>query len=384
MPSASAPTDLPRLGAPEAGPHRPSMPVETPALYSARPAFALDGAAEASLSDTLTALDVVDAVDGMARCEAAFSNWAPSGDGSAANYVFFDRNVFDFGRALTVSGGAGEAGGTLFDGRITGIEAHYLPDRAPEVTVLAEDRLQDLRMTRRTRSFEDVTVGDVASALAQDHSLRTDLDVDGPTFRTLAQVNQSDLAFLRDLARMADAEAWVEGDTLHVVARARRDGGALTLRFGDRLHEFSVLADLATQRTAVVASGWDVAAKEPVSHEAGPEAVQAETASLEGGAAVLESAFGPRVDRVVHPSPGTQEQARALAEATFRQQARRFVSGQGTAEGDARLRVGATVTLEGLGALFAGDYTVVEARHTFSADGFRTRFRVERPGLGRP
>lgn len=360
------------------------MPVETPALYAARPAFALDGTDESALSDALTALDVVEATDGMARCEATFSNWAPSGDGSAANYQFFGRDVLDFGRALTVSGGAGEAGGKLFEGRITGIEAHYLPDRAPEITVLAEDRLQDLRMVRRTRSFEDVALEDVARTIASDHSLRTEFDAEGPTYRALAQVNQSDLAFLRDLARRADAEAWVEGDTLHVANRARRDGGALALRFGDRLYEFSVLADLATQHTAVVASGWDVSAKEPVRHEAGPEAVQSETASTDGGAGVLETALGKRVDRTVHPSPGTQEQARALAEAVFRRQARRFVSGQGTAEGDARLRVGATVTLEGLGDLFAGDYTVTEARHTFSADGFRTRFRVERPGLGRP
>lgn len=360
------------------------MPVETPALYAARPAFALDGDDAPALRDALTALDVAETADGMARCEATFSNWAPSGDGSASTYAFFDRDVLDFGRALLVSGGAGAAGGTLFAGHVTGIEAHYLPDRAPEVTVLAEDRLQDLRMTRRTRSFEDATLEDVAGTVASDHGLRTDLDAEGPTFRVLAQVNQSDLAFLRDLARAADAEAWVEGDTLRVVGRARRDGGALALRFGDRLYEFSVLADLATQSTAVVASGWDVAAKEPVSHEAGPEAVQSETAGLEGGAAVLDAAFGPRTDRLVHPRPGTQEQARALAEAAFRRQARRFVAGHGTAEGDARLRVGATVTLEGLGALFAGDYTVVEARHTFSADGFRTRFRVERPGLGRP
>lgn len=356
--------------------------METPALYAARPAFALDGDDEPALSEALTALEVTETTDGLARCEATFGNWAPSGDGSAANYLFFDRDTFDFGRALAVTGGAGDAAGTLFEGRIMGIEAHYLPDRAPEITVLAEDRLQDLRMTRRTRAFEDVTVEDVASEVASDHSLRTDIDLDGPTYRVLAQVNQSDLAFLREIARAIDAEVWVEGDTLRAVQRARRDGGDLTLRFGNRLHEFSVLADLATQHTALVASGWDVAAKEAVSHEAMDSAIQSEVGGLESGASVLEAALGTRVERIVHHAPTTQEQARVFAEAAFRQQARRFVSGQGTAEGDARLRVGATVTLEGLGALFAGDYTVVEARHTFSADGFRTRFRVERPGLG--
>lgn len=356
--------------------------METPALYAARPAFALDGDAAPALSGALSALETVETTDGLARCEATFGNWGPSGDGGASGYLWFDRDALDFGRQLAVTGGAGDAAGTLFEGRVLGLEAHFLADRAPEITVLAEDRLQDLRMTRRTRTFEDATVGDVASAIASDHGLRADLDLDGPTYRVLAQVNQSDLAFLREIARAIDAEVWAEGDALRAAQRARRDGGALTLRFGQRLHEFSVLADLATQRTALVASGWDPAAKEAVSHQADDGAVRSELAGLESGASVLEAAFDARVERVVHRAPATQEQARVAAEAAFRQQARRFVSGHGTAEGDARLRVGATVTLNGIGALFTGDYTVVEARHSFSADGFRTRFRVERPGLG--
>jgi hypothetical protein len=38
---------------------------------------------------------------------------------------------------------------------------------------------------------------------------------DGPTYKILAQVNQSDLAFLRERARTIDAELWLDGRTLN-------------------------------------------------------------------------------------------------------------------------------------------------------------------------
>ena len=76
-----------------------------------------------------------------------------------------------------------------------------------------------------------------------------------PDARVLAQINQSDLAFLRDRARAADADVWVEGKTLHAAARASRTDSRLELVHGARLREFAVCADLAHQRTAVVCGG---------------------------------------------------------------------------------------------------------------------------------
>jgi phage protein D len=354
--------------------------LDTAALYGARPAFALDGEAAPLLADSLAALVVVETTDGLYRCEATFGNWG-AGDGSVG-FLHFDRATFDFGRALSVTGGTGEAAGTLFDGHITGLEAHFPGDRPPELTVLAEDRLQDLRMTRRTRAFADVSDADLARQIASDHSLRADVDAEGPTYRSVAQLNLSDLAFLRARGRLIGAQVWAEGGTLHFQQRARRDAGTLTLTLGQRLNRFSALADLAQQRTAVAVSGWDVAAKAAVRHEAGARAIASE-AEGETGPELLESAFGARVERVVHQGAATQEQTRAFAEAELRQTARRFVTGMGTAEGDARLRVGARVELGSIGPLFSGAHFVTQVRHTFDSDGgFRSHFRTERAWIG--
>ncbi|ARA94271.1 hypothetical protein AWN76_014655 [Rhodothermaceae bacterium RA] len=355
-------------------------PGTTPALYAARPRLSVDGTDVPDLADDLRALLVEETTAGLYRCEATFANWGPAG--GSIGFRYLDRQRFDFGTALRVRAGSGEAEGLLFEGHVTALEAHYPARRPPEVTILAEDRLQDLRMTRRTRVFEDTSDADVFRTIAAAHSLRPDLDLDGPTHRVLAQVNQSDLAFLRERARAIDAEVWVEGATLHAGPRPRRGDEAIVLTYLEGLHEFQVLADLAGQRTSLAVSGWDVAAKEAVLHESDEAAIRSELNGFDSGAAVLRQAFGDRTERIVHTAPFTLEEARALAEAEFRTMARRFVTGHGLAEGDARLRAGARVDLRGLGRLFEGPYTLTAVQHTFDeAHGYRTRFTVERPGI---
>jgi phage protein D len=199
----------------------------------------------------------------------------------------------------------------------------------------------------------------------------------------LAQVNQSDLAFLRERARAVNAELWMEGATLHAKSRTSRSSGALQMTYGENLHEFSVLADLAGQCTGMVVSGWDVAGKQALSHEANDSVVGSELHGGVSGASVLSSTFGDRKEAVVHTVPLTSQEAQAEAEALFRMTARRFVVGRGVGDVDPRLRVGASVDLKELGPLFDGKYYLSEIKHLFDGlRGIRTQFTAERPGLG--
>jgi phage protein D len=151
------------------------------------------------------------------------------------------------------------------------------------------------------------------------------------------------------------------------------------------LHEYTVLADLAHQRTAISVTGWDVAGKAALRYEATDSALGGELDGGVSGAAILGSGFGPRKDEMVQTVPLTAQEAQSAAEAAYRLVARRFVTGRGVAEVEAGLRVGRTVDLQGLGPLFGGKYYVAEVRHRFDiGHGIRTEFTAERPGLGRP
>lgn len=265
------------------------------------------------------------------------------------------------------------------------MEANFPQGAPPQISVLAEDRLQDLRMTRRSRSFADLSDADVMSRIAGDHGLSPQIEVSGPTHKVLAQVNQSDLAFLRERARLMDAALWVEGTTLKVQPCGESRSQALRMNYGSTLLEFSVLADLAGQCTALSVSGWDVAGKSALNHEATDSILSGELDGNASGASVLSSAFGERKEAVVHTVPLGSEETQNQAEALFRSAARRFLTGRGAAQTDSRLRVGNQVDLQGLGPLFSGKYYLAEVRHIFDGvQGIRTEFSAERPGLGRP
>jgi uncharacterized protein len=350
-------------------------------ITAARPVIQIDGQDHDGLTGGLLGLDVIDTVSGLCRCEAAFGNWGASG--GATGFQYFDRRLIEFGKGFAVSLG----GSKLFEGRIGALEGRFPEGGPPQISVLAEDRLQDLRMTRRTRSFADQSDADVVRTIAGEHRLQADVDLSGPSHKILAQVNQSDLAFLRERARAIDAEVWVEGRSLKARQRSSRNGGSLTLALGGQLRAFSVIADLASQRTKLVASGWNVASKSALKHESGESAISAELNGDDSGIAILKSSFGERAETLAHSVPTDAAEAEAQADALLRSMARRFVVGQGVVDGasSAKLKVAARITLQSVGPLFDGVYYVTEVRHRFdSRKGLRSELRCERPGLGRP
>jgi phage protein D len=351
---------------------------DTPRVRVARPSIHIDGKENSALALGLMSLLIAENTNGLYRCEAIFGNWGDKN--GKTDFLYFDRSTLDFGKAFVVKLGTA----ILFEGRIMAIEGRFSDGRPPEITILAEDRLQDLRMTRRTRTFHDLSDADLFRQIANEHGLTPTIDLSGPTHKVLAQINQSDLAFLRERARALDAEVWMEGSTLNAKARARRNSGTLRMNYGDQLREFSVLADLARQHTSISVNGWDVSGKAALTHEATDALLNGELNGDLSGASILASAIGQRKEALAHTVPLTSQETQAEAEAYFRMHARRFVTGRGLAETDARLRVGSYVELQGLGSLFSGKYYLCEVQVSFEpGGGLRTEFTAERPGLGK-
>lgn len=353
------------------------MPAAAERLVSARPDILVDGQRHGALAAGLTSLLIEETSAGLYRCEAVFGNWGPVGE--RVDFLYFDRALLDFGKPFAVQ----LDGATLFSGRIGALEGRFPPSSPPEIAVLAEDRLQDLRMTRRSRSFQDKSDADVMRQIAQEHGLDADVDIQGGSHRVLAQVNQSDLAFLRGRARAAGVELWVEDTRLSARPRPDRAGTPLTLRWGGRLRGFTVLADLAHQATGLTVGGWDVAAKQAITASADLAVVAAELDGGRSGGDLLRQALGERRASLAHATPASEEEARALAQSWLQGLARRFVVGRGSAETDPALKVGAAVRLEGLGELFSGQYAVSEVRHRFNeSQGLWSEFTAERVALG--
>jgi len=193
------------------------MPNEGTAIVSARPAFEVDGQARAPLDAGLLRLNVRDGVDGLATCEAEFGNWGLNAQ-EQLGFLWFKRDVLEFGKRLVIKLGTD----TLFDGVILAIEGRFPPNMPPTLVVRADDKLQALRMNRRTRHFEGVSDADVVRQVANDHGLQADVNLSGPTWPLLVQANESDLAFLRRRMLVADADLVVADGKLTAHPRPSR------------------------------------------------------------------------------------------------------------------------------------------------------------------
>lgn len=357
------------------------MPVATAPIYSAAPRVTVDGTRDATLDASVLAVVVEETVDGLARCELTLSNWG--GRDGQVGFLWFDRQVLDLGVELAVAVGDGDRAGEVFRGRVTGLEAQFPAGAAPSLVVLAEDGLQALRMSRRTRTFEDVSDADIIAAVCRDHGLTPQVEADGPTHRTVAQVNTSDLAFLRERARYLDADLRLDGRTLIVRARARRGEPVAQFRQGQDLRELTVVADLASQYSSVEVSGWDPAAAEPALGTAAAAAISGELDGGTSGPQLLGATVGERVERLAHLTPTTDAEATALAEHALRASARRFITATAVIEADARVRPGTRIALAGIGPLFNGRHDVVSVRHHVDeVRGALATVDLERAGLG--
>jgi phage protein D len=353
-------------------------------LASSAPVFAIDGAVEGQLARDLLRLEVEEDTAGLKRLDARFLAAAGDADPAAGRINYLDGAILDFGRGLRASLGPPGGERIVFEGAITALEAEFADGSQPVVRVLAEDALMDLRMTRRCRTYEQVSDADIAVTIAAQYGLRDDVSVDGPTYDVVQQLNQSDLAFLRDRARAVQAELWIEQRTLHMATRDARPATSVTLVQGNELVAVSVRADLAHQRTGVRMTGYDALRREAIDELAASEVVDAEIAGGRSGPAVLLDAFGVRDAHVARQAPLSGSEASAWARAEMLRRSRAFVRVRATTRGTPDLVVGSRVRLERVGESFSGDgYYVTQARHTYDlSSGHRTYFEAERPTIG--
>src|SRR5687768_5346299 len=94
-------------------------------LRPARPTINVAGQDKPALTEGLLSLLIAENTAGLYRCEARFGNWGT--ESGNIGFLYFDRALLDFGKAFKVKIGDQ----TIFEGRITGLEAEFLEASPP-------------------------------------------------------------------------------------------------------------------------------------------------------------------------------------------------------------------------------------------------------------
>ena len=353
----------------------PETPTTSQALYRARPTVRINGQEYAKVRELVVSMAMNEQEGGLSALELRLTNVASDVSGGA-ELAFEDDRILRLGEAIALYSGDETAPQEIFRGLITGLEAKFPENDAPQLIVLAEDRLQRGRMIRRTQVHLNASIADLARQLANQLDLNPVITGLGESMGPQVQLDESDLAFLRRLLRRYDGDLQVVGDELHVSPRGEVRRGALELQLHSQLRQARVLADLAHQTTEVTIAGWDASqGRRIVGRSRGGQAGPGRGRT---GAQVLQRTLGDRHHHIAHLAASSEAEAQALADAAFDAEARRFVCVEATAEGNPTLRVGSHVRLRGMGDRFDNTFYVTRTCHRFDLTrGYETDFEAE-------
>jgi hypothetical protein len=285
-------------------------PTDETRIYVATPTIRLGGEDNERMSALLTNMVMNEQEGGLSSLELRLSNSASLESGSA-EYAFDDGSELKLGAELVVGGGSVSSPIEIFRGVVTGIEGVFDTDKPPELIVLAEDSLQKLRCKRRTKVYEDQSLGDIAQAIAGDHGLTPQIDGIDENFGTQVQLNETDLGFLRRLLARVDADLQVVGTDLQISKRASVRRGEIELALGGDLKSARVLADLAHQITKSTAKGWDVSGGSVLDGDGQENALGPGTGKK--GSEVMPDALGDRTHHTCHHFSFNQAEVDAIA-----------------------------------------------------------------------
>jgi phage protein D/phage baseplate assembly protein gpV len=287
--------------------------------------------------------------------------------------------------SVAVLAADGQTPEQLISGEVTALETEF--DSSGTFTIVrGYDHAHRLFRGRRTETYTQVTASDVVTQVARRASLSIGTVKSTSTvFDHISQGGVTDWEFLDGLAREIGYEIAVNDGKLSFgppthAADAPSAGGdstaqPLVLEQGRDLLRFRSVVTSAEQVKEVQVRGWNVAEKKALVATA-PAATT--TVALPGTTpAGLAHTFGDPVYVFTDVPYRTQAEVDAAASALAEQIAGAYAEFEGVARGNPKLRAGAAISIDNLGAPFDGKYTITTSRHHYeSGTGYTTAFGV--------
>jgi phage protein D len=279
----------------------------------------------------------------------------------------------------------GASAETLINGEVTSLEAEYDINRSRTI-LRGYDKSHRLHRGRYTETYKNVTDSDIARTVAGKAGLTVgQIDSTNGTYDHVSQGNQSHWDFLKSRAREIGFEMGMEDGKFYFRQPIQASGAPqpgnyqshadpLQLVLGDDLIEFRPRVTSAEQVSTVKVRGWDPDQKQVMigSAQAGTAAAD----SLPDDPGTLAGNFGGPTFTAVNRPLAQQSQVDTAAASIAEAISSAYAEADGVANGNPKLKAGATVSVGVVSDPFAGKYTLSSTRHVFGDDGYRTHFVV--------
>jgi uncharacterized protein len=298
------------------------------------------------------------------------------------NWKFIDLDDFRLGKETKLYMGMDNYK-LMMTGEIVAIEPHFGRDMST-VEIRSYDKLHRLGFGKKQRTFSYVEDSYVASVIAGDWGLSSQVENTRITHPYLCQNNQNDLEFLLERTKRLRYELSVNDSTLLFRPSKENDSPSLTLEYQDDLEEFNVKLKAVYGGSEFLVKGWDFMKKEIISASAADKDKISEMGTKEIGTKITKSAFGSSSSSissaVVDELIESHSDAEKLAAAKYNTHLVNSVTGEGKCAGIPELRAGKTISVKGIGR-FSGIYYITSTSHVIDSEGYSTSFKVRSVGV---
>jgi phage protein D/phage baseplate assembly protein gpV len=286
--------------------------------------------------------------------------------------------TFALGAAVVISfGDATNALVEVFNGEITAVEPEFAADAKVRLTIRGYDKRHRLNRGTKTKAYLNMKASDIANQIAGAAGLTASVTATTVVYPHIIQHNQTDLAFLRQLAYTYGFEVTVRGSNLYFGPQSG-SRGTVTLQWLKELRSFRPRLSLAQQVNEVKVKGWDPKTKLAILGTATTSTAHPSVGTGGSGGALAQTAFSSTASQVVVRRPViSQSEATKLAQAILDEINAGSLEADGVAIGNPNLLAGKKVTLQKLGSKFSGSYLITSARHTYlTGELYETEFSV--------
>ncbi len=257
--------------------------------------------------------------------------------------------------------------------------------RTVEISAVSIPLKNPIRKRQKTRTFENVSLKDIAAKIAGENGLELLWDAAdiAEKYEKKDQQKKSDLAFLCDLAKEQAISVKVTSGQLVLYDRAsyEKKDPVATITLGTSfVLNWNFSSDQSEKYKSVKVSYRDPAQKKKRT----AASAKFDAAESSGGnpavmtyTATNDDAGDAGQEFEVKTRATSLEEAKRIAKAKLRELNQRGVTGSLTLAGDPLLCAGSVIAIAGFGS-FDGKYFIETARHELSGGGYTTAVDVRK------
>jgi uncharacterized protein involved in type VI secretion and phage assembly len=291
------------------------------------------------------------------------------------HFELFDEDRFRLGTRVEIAFRAEDDVVVVTSGEVTAITMEPGVSGRHELVVTGLDLTHRLARGPKTRTFLKMTDSDIASRIASEYGLDTDIDPVTEVREYVFQAGETDFAFLKRVCGRIGYDFWIAEKKFFFKHKPAGRAKPYPVRWGENLTSFRVRFASSEHCDEVVVKAWNPVDKRAVTGRAttGDPGTDAPAADQMANAA--RHAFG-RITRTAGQFPAnSQAEADAIANSLLLRASGGAVVLRGEATGNPWLGAGDQVALDRVGRRLAGNYRVTSVEHVYGADRpYTTKF----------